>query len=111
MDQQDNLFTVIFTRNDQIPTKSNFEVSQSIEIDQDSVLNARTIRDGFLDSEILRIKVRVKYERGAPNEEVALLHPEMMIRPHITTNSDELDMFNEVEELDFLENDFISYNG
>ena len=35
----------------------------------------------------------------------------MMVRPMVTTNSDEKFMFDDNEEFDFLANDFVSYNG
>ena len=74
IEKQDNSFIVIFTKNDQIPDRSHYETSQSIEITKDTVLNARTIKDGFLDSPIHRIKIKVKIEKVTENENNAMLH-------------------------------------
>lgn len=111
IENQDNSFLVIFTRNDQVPDRNHYERSRSIEVNQDTVLNARTIKDGYLDSPILRIKIAVQYERVDDGQNNGLLLPDIMVRPLVKTNSDDLDLFNDTEELDFMASDFVSYHG
>lgn len=111
LEKQDNSFVVIFTREGQIPDRNHYETSQSVEITRDTVLNARTIKDGFLDSPIHRIKIKVKIEKVDETQNNAMLHPDMMIRPLANTNSEEKFMFDDNDEFDFLSNDFVSYNG
>ena len=112
INKQDNLFRVIFARGEQIPDRFSFENSQSIEIRENTIINAKTINHCYLDSKILRIVIVVKYERVDENQNNEMLLPEMMVRPIANTNTDELDLFgDDDDELGLLTGDFVSYNG
>ena len=107
LDKPDTSFIVIYTEDGSVPNRMNYKCSESVDIREDCDLHARTIKQGFLDSDILKVRIRVKANQQV-NE---VQHPEMMIRPNVTSHSEDKFLFDGYDDFFFGAGGFESYHG